>query len=144
MLIYVHTTVTAQPVCDGLTQLAANANQSLFLTGCSRDANCSMISCQITDAATRMLVQETDFRILPCSVPLPQLQFELLDGEVVRYSQLIMNSGQLNISVFSPLLQTTLPLGTLITEITHSPTTIGITVKLISTNQLLSLLKVSL
>ena len=59
---------------------------------------------------------------------MPQVQFQLLNLEEVRYSEVITMSGDVSIMVFSDQAGTNLPLGTLMTFLNHTSDSIGLSV----------------
>ncbi len=119
-------TVVAQPHCDSLTELASNANQSTLLGSCARDADCTMITCMILDRMTQTLVQEAQLRVLPCTVPMPQVEFKLLNNDVARFMQLVNSTSQVDIMLNNGVVN--ISIGTLISYVNHTANAIGIMV----------------
>lgn len=129
MVIFVSIAVVAQEdQCSGLTSLASNANQSLSFQNCERDANCTSITCALTDVRTRMFVQEAELTLLPCASPTPQVEFQLLQttsgSAISRFDAMIETSGDVFIT-----LQNGIDLGILTTVLNHAtPGELGIKV----------------
>lgn len=126
MTVHFPPAAVAQPQCDGLTALATTANQSVFLDSCARDAGCTQISCMLVDPMTRAIVQGAILRVLPCSIPLPQVEFDLLNEGAVAFMQLVSSSGQVDIMITNG--QVVVPFGTLVSFINHTESAIGIMV----------------
>ncbi|XP_064398000.1 uncharacterized protein LOC135344675 [Halichondria panicea] len=125
--------VVAQPHCDALTELASNANQSTLLGSCTRDADCTMITCMILDITTRKFVQEAQLRVLPCTVPMPQVEFKLLNDDGARFMQLVNSTSQVPIMISTNGLN--IEIGTLISFVNHTANAIGIMMELLPPSQ---------
>ncbi len=127
LLVHFHISAISQLQCDGLTTLAITANQSVLLESCDRDSDCTQITCMLVDPSTRSIVQEAVLRVIPCSIPLPQVEFDLLDQGVVGFMQLINSSGEVDIMISNGVVP--VPFGTLISFINHTENAIGIMVR---------------
>lgn len=101
------------------------AEQSVFLESCQPDLGCSMIRCNIGDETTLLFVQIAQLTVLPCSLPVPQVEFQLLDEGTSRFMYMVNSTGQVIINLPG------LSLGTLSSFVNHSSNSIGIMVRFV-------------
>lgn len=85
-----------------------------------------MITCMILDITTRNFVQEAQLRVLPCTVPMPQVEFKLLNDDGARFMQLVNSTSQVPIMISTNGLN--IEIGTLISFVNHTANAIGIMV----------------
>lgn len=81
----------------------------------------------ILDITTRNFVQEAQLKVLPCTVPMPQVEFKLLNDDGARFMQLVNSTSQVPIVISNGV---NIPIGTLISFVNHTANAIGIMVSL--------------